>query len=116
MATYTPATLIASKAMGNGSANIATWQYQNTGGGGTFGIARTMIFQGQAGATGQVNVEIGQTGATATAAQRIIDSYVLTAGVPYIVNGWFTVANNFFLDGFANSTTVNAAAYGLTSA
>ncbi len=113
MATYTPKTLINSKAMGNGSGNITTWQYNNTGT--VASVARSFAFAGQAGATGQVNVQIGVTGATTIAAQTIIDSYVLTSGVPYLVNGWYTVDASFFLDGFANSTTVNGYAGGVTA-
>jgi hypothetical protein len=111
VATYTPKSLINAKAMGNGSANITTWQYNNTGT--VASVARTLIFTGQAGATGQVNVEIGVTGATAIQNQRIIDSYVLTAAIPYQVNGWFDVDVNYFLSGFANSTTVTGSAYGV---
>jgi Flp pilus assembly protein TadG len=113
VATYTVKSLVPSKALGNGSANVATWQYNNTGTGEA--VARTLVFQGQAGATGQVNVEIGVTGATASATQRIIDSYVLTAALPFITNGWFTVPVSSFLSAWANSATVNGAAYGLLS-
>jgi len=112
-ATYTVKTLIAAKAMGNGAANVTTWQYQNTGS--AEAVCRSLAFQGQSGATGEVSVEIGVTGATSEVDQRIIDQYVLTAGTPYFVNGWYTVAASSYLQGFANATTVNGAAYGVIS-
>ena len=113
MATYTVKTLITTKAMGNGTANVTTWQYQNTGT--AEAVCRSMAFTGQAGATGQVNVQIGVTGATSEADQQIIDSFVLTAGSPYFVNGWYTVPVNSFLQGYSNATTTNGGAFGLTS-
>lgn len=113
MATYTPATLITAKIMGNGAANIATWRYQNTGGAGTFGIVRTNIFSSAAARA--ITVEQGATAAD-TAAQKILDAYVLTVNVPYLLNGWFTVQNNDYWEGFANNTDVVGAAYGYTSA
>lgn len=113
IATYTPKTLINAKAMGNGSGNITTWQYNNTGT--VASVARSLAFTGQAGATGQVNVQIGVTGATTITAQQIIDSYALTAGVPFLVNGWYTVDAAYFLDGYANSATVNGYAGGVTA-
>lgn len=113
MATYTVKTLITTKAMGNGSGAIATWQYQNTGS--AESVARSFGFSGQAGATGQVNAQMGVTGATAIASALFIDSYVLTAAVPYFVNGWYTVPVSSFLCGYANSATVNGIASGVTS-
>jgi hypothetical protein len=110
MATYTPATLITAKAFGNGSANIATWRYQNTGGAGTYGIVRTVIAQSPSAARA-ITIEQGSTGATTTA-QQILNAYVLTANVPYLLNGWFTVQNNDYFEGFANNTDINGAAYG----
>lgn len=113
MAVYTPATLITSKAMGNGAANIATWRYQNTGGAGTFGIVRTAIFNTPTAAR-VVTLEQGSVAAD-TVAQKILDAYPLGASVPFIMNGWFTVQNNDYFEGFANNTDINGAAYGYTS-
>jgi hypothetical protein len=113
MATYTVKTLITTKAMGNAAANIATWQYQNTGS--AESACRSMAFTGQAGATGQVNVQMGVTGATAIASALFVDSYPLTASSPYFVNGWYTVPVNSFLCGYANSATVNGLASGVIS-
>lgn len=113
MATYTPATLITAKLMGNGAANISTWRYQNTGGAGTFGIVRTNIFN-TATAARTITVEQGSTAAD-TAAQKILDAYPLSANQPYVLNGWFTVQNNDYWEGFANSTDIVGAAYGYTS-
>ena len=112
MAAYVPVTLITAKAMGNGAANIATWRYQNTGGAGTFGIVRTAIFNTPTAAR-TVTVEQGSTAAD-TVAQKILDAYALTANVPYVLNGWFTVQNNDYFEGYANNTDINAAAYGYT--
>lgn len=111
MAAYAPSTLITSKAMGNGAANIATWRYQNTGGSGTFGVVRTCIFMTPTAAR-TVTVEQGATAADTTA-QKILDATALTANVPYILNGWYTVQNNDYFEGFANNTDINGAAYGL---
>lgn len=112
-ATYTPKTLIAPKLLGNGSANVATAQYNNTGTGEA--VARSLAFSGNAGATGQVNAEMGVTGATAIQAQRFIDGYVLTASIPYFVNGWYTVPVSSFLSAWANSATVTGYAAGVIS-
>ncbi len=112
MATYTPATLITAKVMGNGAANIATWRYQNTGGASTFGIVRTNVFCSVSARA--ITVEQGSTAAD-TAAQKILDAVILTVNVPYILQGWFTVQNSDYWEGFANNTDVIGAAYGLTS-
>ena len=113
-AVYTPATLITAKALGNGGANISTWRYQNTGGAGTFGVARTTIFNTPTAAR-TVTLEQGSTAAD-TVAQKILDAYALTANVPYILNGWYTVQNNDYWEGFANATDINGASYGYTYA
>lgn len=110
MATYTPSTLITSKALGNGAANIGTWRYQNTGGAGTFGIVRTAVFDTPT-SSSHVTVEQGATAADTTA-QKILDAYALTVNVPAIFNWWITVQNNDYFEGFADQTTVNGAAYG----
>lgn len=113
MAVYTPATLITAKVMGNGAANIATWRYQNTGSAGTFGIVRTTIIN-TATAARTVTIEQGATAAD-TAAQKIVDAYALTANVPYVLQGWFTIQSNDYWEGFANSTDIVGASYGYTS-
>ncbi|MDH4038563.1 MAG: hypothetical protein OEV86_13910 [Candidatus Krumholzibacteria bacterium] len=114
MAAYTPATLITTKAFGNGAANISTWRYQNTGGAGTFGIARTTVIETPTAAR-TVTLQQGTTAADTTA-ERIADALALTANVPYILNGWYTVANNEYFQGFANSTDINGACYGYSYA
>ncbi len=113
MATYTPATLITAKALGNGAANIATWRYQNTGGAGTFGIVRTAIFTTPTAAR-VITVEQGSVAADTTA-QKILDAYPLAANQPYQLNGWITIQNSDYFEGFANNTDINGAAYGVTS-
>lgn len=113
MAAYTPATLITAKVMGNGAANIATWRHQNTVGAGSYSVVRTATFCSTAARA--VTVEQGSVAAD-TAAQKIIDAYLLTVNVPYLLNGWFTVQNSDYFEGFANNTDVVAAAYGYTYA
>jgi hypothetical protein len=112
-ATYTPKTLITSKTLGNGSANVATAQYNNTGTGES--IARSLTSMGQAGATGQVTWEMGVTGVTSIQQQRFIDAYVLTASIPYFVNGWYTVPVNSFLSAWGSTATVTGYAAGVLS-
>lgn len=110
-AAYVPATLITAKLMGNGAANIATWRHQNTVGAGSFSVIRTATFCSAAARA--VTVEQGSVAAD-TAAQKIIDAYVLTVNVPFLLNGWYTVQNNDYFEGFANAADVVAAAYGYT--
>jgi hypothetical protein len=112
MATYVPATLITAKLMGNGAANIATWRHQNTVGANSFSIVRTAVFN-TATAARTVTVEQGSTAAD-TAAQKILDAYALSANVPYVLNGWYTVQNNDYFEGFANAADIVGAAYGYT--
>lgn len=111
MAAYTPATLITAKVMGNGAANIATWRHQNTVGAGSYSVVRTAIFSSAAARA--VTVEQGSVAAD-TAAQKIIDAYVLTINVPYTLNGWYTVQNNDYFEGYSNNTDCIGAAYGYT--
>lgn len=113
-ATYTPATLITSKVVGNGAANIATWRYQNTGGAGTFGVVRQTVFCSITGAR-TMTLEQGSVAAD-TAAQKIWDAVVLGgANVPTMTPWWLTVQNNDYFEGFANNTDLVGAAYGVTS-
>lgn len=114
MAVYTPATLISTKVLGNGAANIATWRYQNTAGASTFGIVRTTVIE-TVSAARTVTFQQGATAAD-TAAQRIVDAYALTANVPWIQSWWVTVINNDYFQGFANSTDIGGSAYGYTYA
>ena len=114
MAAYTPATLISTKLLGNGAANIATWRYQNTGGAGTFGIVRTYIIESITAAR-TFTLQQGATAAD-TAAQRIADAQALTASVPFVQNTWINVINNDYFQGFANSTDIGGSAYGYTYA
>ncbi len=113
MATYTPATLISTKLLGNGAANISTWRYQNTAGAGNFGIVRTTILETVTAA----RVYTLQQGATAadTAAQRIADAVPLTANSPTVLNSWVVVVNSDYYQGFANNTDIGGAAYGYTA-
>lgn len=112
MATYVPVTLVTAKAFGNGAANISTWRYQNTAGAGTFGIVRTLVVDTPTAAR-TFTIEQGSVAAD-TVAQKIIDAYALTASVPYIFNGWITIQNSDYFEGYANATDINGAAYGYT--
>jgi hypothetical protein len=113
VATYTPISLIPPKTMGNGSANVATWQYQATG---TFGaVCRTHSYCGQAGTTGSVTVQIGVTGTTAVADQNILDASVITANVTLLNNGWWQVQTNSFFEGYASLGTTTGGAFGVTA-
>lgn len=107
MATYTPANLITTKALGNGAGNIATWRYQASS---EKGIVRTFIINTP---TAARTVTI-QQGATAgdTTAQRILDAYALTANVPYVFNGWIEIEDTHYFQGFANNTDINGSAWG----
>lgn len=113
MATYTPATLIATKLLGNGAANISTWRHQNTAGASNQSVVRTTIIETVTAA----RVYTIQQGATAadTAAQRIADAVPLTANSPTILNNWIVVINNDYYQGFANNTDIGGAAYGYTA-
>ncbi len=113
IATYTPKTLITPTTLGNGSGNITTAQYNNTGTGEA--IARSITSMGQAGATGQVTWEMGITGATTQQHNRFIDAYALTANIPFFVNGWYTVPASSFLSAWGNSATITGYAAGVTS-
>lgn len=112
-ATYTPKTLIRPTTLGNGSANIATAQYNNTGTGEA--VARSLTSMGQAGATGAVTWEEGVTGATSQQHNRFIDAVVLTANIPYFVNGWYTVPVNDFLSAWGSTATITGYAAGVLS-
>ncbi len=113
MATYTVKTLITPITLGNGSGNITTAQYNNTGA--SDSVARSLTSMGQAGATGQVTWEMGVTGATTIQHNRFIDAYVLTAAIPFFVNGWYTVPASSFLSAWGNSATITGYAAGVQS-
>lgn len=112
MATYVPAILITAKTMGSGSANIATWQKQNTAGAGTFDIHKTFTAVSP-NAGGRVTVEQGSVGSD-TVAQKLLDGYLLTTEVEFIQDWWIPVQNNDYFGGFASQSGVVAASYGYT--
>jgi len=112
MPAYTPATLISTKVLGNGAANIATWRHQNSVGAGAFSIVRTFVIETVTAAR-TVTIQQGATAAD-TAAQRLFDAFALTANNPSVFNGWYVVANTEYFQGFANSTDIGGAAYGYT--
>lgn len=112
MATYVPAELIATKALGNGAGNIATWRKQNTAGAGTFDIHRTTIIQTPTAAR-TVTLQKGQNAGDSTA-QRIRDGFALTANVPTVLNWWLAIPDGGYFEGFANSTDINGSSDGYT--
>lgn len=59
---------------------------------------------------------MGVTGATSIQHNRFIDAYVLTASIPYFVNGWYTIPASSFLSAWGNSTSITGYAAGVTSA
>ncbi len=107
MATYTPKTLVESKAFGNGAANIATWRYQATA---VVGIVRTVVVVTPTAAR-TVTLENGSTAADTTA-QKVVDAFALTANIPQVWNWWMTVTASSYFEGFANSTDINGMASG----
>src|SRR5690349_19303268 len=110
MATYTPAQLISPKAMGNGAANIATWRVRDTS---NINIHRTTIACSVSARA--VTIELGSTAAD-TAAQKIVDAYVLAVNVPTVWNWWQVAAVNDYFEGFANNTDVIASSSGYSYA
>lgn len=110
MAVYTPANLIVPTIMGNGSGNIATWRKQDTS---NINIHRTTVFNSVSARA--VTLEKGATAAD-TAAQKILDAYLLTVNVPAIFNWWQVVAISSYYEGFANNTDVVGESSGYTYA
>jgi len=108
LATYTPAQLIAPTIMGNGAANIATWRVRDTV---NVNIHRTTVFDSTSARA--VTLELGATAAD-TAAQKVLDAYVLTASVPAIFNWWQVAKINDYFEGFANNTDVVGTSSGYT--
>lgn len=100
MAVYTPANLIVPTIMGNGAANIATWRVRDTV---NVNIHRTTVFNSVS--ARHVTLEKGATAAD-TAAQKILDAYLLTVNVPAIFNWWQVVAISSYFEGFADNTDV----------
>ena len=110
MAVYTPAQLIAPTVMGNGAANIATWRKRDTA---NVNVHRTTVFNSVSARA--VTLELGATAAD-TAAQKILDAYILTVNVPAIFNWWQVAQINDYYEGFANNTDVVGTSSGYTYA
>ncbi len=110
MATYVPSALIETKALGNGSGNIATWQVQAAASGSHTLIARTIAVVTPTAAR-TVTLEEGAT-ATATTAQRFVDAFALTANITQVWNLWLVIPTSSYLQGYANSTDINGQASG----
>jgi hypothetical protein len=55
---------------------------------------------------------IGAAGAADATTNRILDSYLLTINIPYIVNGWWVLANTDKLNTHADSIATNAPVFG----
>ncbi len=107
-AVYTPATIIAQAGLSaSGGTSLLT------GSGGTLYIVRTWNIQASTAAK-TVTVSIGAD----AAGKRILDAYPLTANVPFINNGWWTItgAGAHDVDGNCSATTVSLGAFGYTYA
>jgi hypothetical protein len=111
MAVYTPAQLITPIVMGNGAANIATWRVRDTS---NINVHRTTQAC-SASAARAVTIELGAVAAD-TAAQKIVDAYVLAANVPTIWNWWQVAKINDYFEGFANNTDIIASSSGYSYA
>lgn len=96
--------------MGNGAANIATWRVRDTS---LVNVHRTT--NACSAAARAVTIELGATAAD-TAAQKIVDAYVLGVNVPTVWNWWQVAAVNDYFEGFANNTDVVASSSGYTVA
>jgi hypothetical protein len=114
MATYTPAILIETKAFGNGSGNIATWERQNTAGAGKLDIHRTLVVDTPS-SSRTVTIESG-TDSFSITDRKLIDAYPLTANVTFYQNWFVTVPNFSYFHGFANNTDINGKTSGYTYA
>lgn len=82
MATYVPAALVA---LTSHSSVSTTWTYA-TSAASTTHIIRTITGQCQVSAGLTLTVALGGVDA---AARRLVDAYVLTQAVPYVLNGWW---------------------------
>lgn len=108
MAAYTPATIITMRSLGTGGGTSVL-----TGAGGTTYIIRTIHVDTSA-ASKTFTMSIGAD----AAGTRLFDAYALTANVPSIFNGWWTIAGSGAHDVDANcsATTVTLFAGGVTYA
>lgn len=111
MATYTPKALIETKAFGNGSGNISTWQVQAPASGTHIYIARTIVVQGTGGSAGTVTLEEGTVN-TATTAQQFVSAFQLVANTPQLWNLWLVIPTSSYLQGYASNATTNGQASG----
>lgn len=59
-----------------------------------------------------VFLAIGLTGAADATTNRLVDTYLLTVSVPYIVNGWWVFQNTDTLNTHADAITTNAPVFG----
>ena len=110
MAVYTPAQLITPAVMGNGSGNIATWRVRDTV---NINVHRTT--NAASAAARAVTIELGSTAAS-TAAQQIVQAFVLTVNVTQIWNWWQVAKVNDYFEGFASNTDVVASSSGYSYA
>ena len=59
-----------------------------------------------------VNLAIGAAGAAQAVTNRLLDTYLLTASVPFLQNGWWVFANTDILTTNADSIATNAPVFG----
>ena len=99
MATYTPKTLRTPTAITASAVRVYT-------GVSIISIMRSFLFQTLT--AHSVSVSIGAD----AVGTRILDTYLLTINIPYLVNGWFTIDNGVTLQVKADAITTNAPVFG----
>jgi ABC-type proline/glycine betaine transport system permease subunit len=100
MATYTPTQLRTPTAITASAVTVYTAPASTTG------IIRTFSFQTIT--AHSVSLSIGAD----AVGTRILDGYLLTINVPYIVNGWFAIPTTVIAQVKADSIATNAPVFG----
>jgi len=100
MATYVPTQLRTPTAITASAATVYTPS------GATTGIIRTFVFNTLT--AHSVSLSIGAD----AVGTRILDAYLLTVSIPYIVNGWYVVPNGVNVQAKADSIATNAPVFG----
>ncbi len=101
MATYTPKALVEQVALTNSNATYYTAPAL------TVGIARTIQFS-----TPSAAKTVTMSLKADAAGTRILEAYALTANVPAIFNGWWTVTAGATLQALVSSTAASIGVYG----
>lgn len=99
MATYTPVQLRTPTNITASAVTVYT-------GANSLGVIRTYTFNTLT--AHSVSLSIGSDSVNT----RILDTYLLTVSVPYIVNGWYVVPNAVVVQVKADAITTNAPVFG----